>query len=179
MNHILTFPSKTHSAFKDLSTGAVAGLAGGLVYGLLLGMAGLLPGIGMLIGQDNALAGFTIHMGISGLIGMVYGLIAKRLPLRLSTAFFAGLVYGIAWWVLAELILMPLLLGAPQVLSGIGLPQIFTLIGRVFYGEITVMAFTIISANMRVVVRPCCTREEIYTLPNQTQIVDEKTHIEF
>jgi hypothetical protein len=50
-------------------------LAGRLVFGMLMGMMGMLPMVGMLIRVQNALAGFIVHMVISAFIGAVYGLV--------------------------------------------------------------------------------------------------------
>ena len=61
------------SVVKALSAGAVAGLGGGLVFGMMMGMMGMLPMVARLVQQDNALAGFGVHMLISAFIGAVYG----------------------------------------------------------------------------------------------------------
>ncbi|MGH3449311.1 MAG: hypothetical protein ACRDQW_01005, partial [Haloechinothrix sp.] len=45
--------------------GAIAGVAGGIVFGMLMAMMGMLPMVGMLIGVDNAIVGFLVHLANS------------------------------------------------------------------------------------------------------------------
>ena len=61
-----------------IAAGAIAGLAGGLAFGIMMGMMGMLPMVGMLVRQENATVGFIVHMAISAFIGAIYGLIASR-----------------------------------------------------------------------------------------------------
>jgi uncharacterized membrane protein YagU involved in acid resistance len=120
-----------------LKAGAIAGLGGGLVFGLMIGMMGMLPMVGMLVGQQNAIVGFVVHMIISAFIGATFGAIAARLPAGWTPAVIGGAIYGIAWWILGALILMPLLLGMSQMVLVIGGPQWMSLIGHIIYGLIT------------------------------------------
>ena len=59
--------------------GALAGLAGGLLFGALMAIMAFLPMVGMLVGQESSLVGFIVHMAISAGIGAGYGVIAGRL----------------------------------------------------------------------------------------------------
>lgn len=120
-----------------IGVGAIAGLGGGLVFGLMMGMMGMLPMVGMLVRQENALVGFIVHMIISAFIGATFGAIATRLPSGWASAIIGGGVYGIVWWVLGALILMPLLLGMTQMVFVIGGLQWMSLLGHVIYGVTT------------------------------------------
>lgn len=44
-------------------------MAGGLVFGVLMAMMGMLPVIASMVGPDSAVVGFGIHLVISVLIG--------------------------------------------------------------------------------------------------------------
>ncbi len=121
--------------------GALAGLAGGVVFGVMMGMMGALPMVGMLVGQQNATVGFVVHMVISAIIGAIYGGIAVRLPQTVGTAIVAGALYGVVWWMLGALILMPLLLGMNNMIFVIGQMQIMSLVGHLVYGVVTGLAF--------------------------------------
>lgn len=46
------------SLSKGIRAGAIAGLGGGLVFGIMMGMMGMLPMVGMLVGAENAIVGF-------------------------------------------------------------------------------------------------------------------------
>lgn len=128
-----------------LQSGAIAGLAGGIVFGMLMGMMGMLPMVGMLVKQDSALVGFIVHMLISAFIGAVYGVVAARLPQGWLAAVVAGMVNGVVWWVLGALILMPLGLGMTQMVFVVGEAQWMSLMGHLLYGVVTALVFVPVS----------------------------------
>jgi uncharacterized membrane protein YagU involved in acid resistance len=129
------------SPIKLATSGAIAGLAGGVVFGMMMAMMGMLPMVGMLIRQENAVIGFIVHMVISAFIGAVYGLVAGRFALNTTTALVGGMINGIVWWVLGALVLMPLLLGMTQMVFVIGRDQWLSLMGHVIYGLVTAFVF--------------------------------------
>lgn len=97
-----TIISKTLvSPVKLATSGAIAGLSGGAVFGMLMGMMGMLPMVGMLVRQENAVIGFIVHMAISAFIGTIYGLIAGRFAINATTALIGGMINGLVWgcWV--------------------------------------------------------------------------------
>lgn len=128
--------------------GAVAGLAGGVVFGMLMAMMGMLPMVAMLVRQESAIIGFLVHLVISAFIGGVYGIVAARLPAGWVTAVVAGMVNGVVWWVLGALILMPLGLGMAQMVFQIGADQWISLMGHLIYGVITALVFVPLSRRM-------------------------------
>ncbi|MEN4011417.1 MAG: hypothetical protein AB1453_06005 [Chloroflexota bacterium] len=132
---------KTVSLQKSAVNGALAGLAGGVVFGILMASLGMLPMVAMLAGQESAAAGFIVHMLISAFIGAVYGVVIVRFPNQVSTALLGGVVNGIAWWVLGALILMPLMLGMTAMVFVIGQAQWMSLLGHLIYGVITGFTF--------------------------------------
>ncbi len=136
------------SFFGQVFTGAIAGLGGGLVFGMLMAMMGALPMVGALVGQPSNVVGFVVHMFISASIGGSYGLIGARLPADRVTAVIAGAGYGVIWWGLGALILMPLFLGMPQMVFVIGSAQWASLMGHVIYGAITGWLFTVLAGRL-------------------------------
>lgn len=129
------------SPTKLATSGAIAGLAGGVVFGMLMAMMGMLPMVGMLVGQENAVIGFIVHMVISATIGAIYGLVAGRFAITATTAFIGGIINGMVWWVLGALILMPLLLGMTQMVFVIGQAQWMSLMGHIIFGLVTAFVF--------------------------------------
>ncbi len=124
---------------KNLTQGAVGGVAGGVVFGAMMGMMGMLPMIGKMAGQPTAAAGFAVHLAISTLIGASFAVLFGRKVSRLRGGAGYGLAYGGAWWLLGPLTLMPLMMG-----MGLGanwntaaaaqmLPSLF---GHLLYGGI-------------------------------------------
>lgn len=131
----------SRSSAKLAVAGAIAGLGGGLVFGILMGMMGMLPMVGMLIRVENAVAGFVVHMAISAFIGATFGLIAGRFKASRGSTILLGIAYGIVWWVLGALFLMPLLLGMNEMIFAIGQAQWMSLMGHLIYGIITALLF--------------------------------------
>jgi uncharacterized membrane protein YagU involved in acid resistance len=130
---------------KSVLNGAIAGVIGGVVFGPMMGAMGMLPMIGKMVGQPNAVAGFALHLVISAVIGASYGLIAGRFHPSLAGGFVTGSLYGAAWWLLGPLTLMPLLMG-----MGLGvnwnataaaamLPSLF---GHLIYGALLGVSFS-------------------------------------
>lgn len=138
----------TISAISAIKAGAVAGLGGGAVFGMLMAMMGTLPMVAMLAGSESATIGFLLHMIISAAFGAVYGFVAARLPRTAGAAVVAGTANGMVWWVLDALILMPLMLGMPQMVFQIEQTQWFSLMGHVIYGVVTALLFIPLSKRL-------------------------------
>jgi uncharacterized membrane protein YagU involved in acid resistance len=126
---------------RALSLGAVAGLIGGIPFGMLMAMMGMMPMIGMLVGVENAFVGVLVHGAISAVTGAIYGLFAVRFPQTWGSAALAGLVYGVIWWVLGALILMPAMLGMFENIFAIGQMQWMSLMGHLIFGEVLALSF--------------------------------------
>ena len=56
-------------SFQNIEYGIYGGLAGGLVFGGLMGIMGTLPLIGQMMGVPSAAAGFFVYMVMSAIIG--------------------------------------------------------------------------------------------------------------
>ncbi|MFI9011032.1 hypothetical protein ACIGNX_27740 [Actinosynnema sp. NPDC053489] len=106
MTATIAAPTTTRSD-SPIRNGALAGLAGGLVFGLLMAGVGMLPMVGMLIGVENAVVGFIVHLVISAIAGAGLGLLTRNLK-AVPPVYAMSLMYGAALWVLGALIIMPL-----------------------------------------------------------------------
>ena len=120
--------------------GAAAGLAGGIVFGILMAATGLLPMVAMLVGSSSAGVGIVVHLAISAILGAGFGLVAPMHSFWPLAG--AGLVYGAVWWVLGGLLLMPAGLGMPVLQLGATAMQ--SLLGHLIYGIVTAAAFYLI-----------------------------------
>lgn len=129
---------------SKLMTGIVAGLFGGSVFGIMMATGGMYPMIASMLGMDNALVGFVLHLIISAVIGAIYGLALNDMVME-GPGMSAGVggVYGIVWWVLGPLLIMPAVMGMPlfqvqammgslfgHVMFGITMGVIYYLLGR-------------------------------------------------
>ncbi len=94
-----------------IKRGTMGGIMGGLVFGGMMGMMGMLPMIGKMVGQPNAIVGFLVHMVISSGIGASFGVLLDSMANSRVKALMAGLAYGSFWWVLGPLTMMPLMMG--------------------------------------------------------------------
>jgi uncharacterized membrane protein YagU involved in acid resistance len=135
------------SLARSAGLGALAGIGGGIVFGMMMGMMGMLPMVGMLVGSESAAVGLLVHLAISAFIGAVYGAAASRFPNTAQTALIGGIVNGVVWWVLGALILMQLMLGMTEMVFAIGTDQWMSLLGHLIYGLVT--AFLLIPLRSR------------------------------
>ena len=130
---------------RSLGWGAAASLAGGLLFSLVMVTTGVLPQIANLVGGSSPVLGFVVHMGISTLIGMSYGVLFGREAPDFGSGIAWGMVYGLAWWFVGNLTLLPILLGRPFVwttgAAAAGLPS---LVGHLIYGAATACAFLLL-----------------------------------
>lgn len=136
------------SVAKSVIAGAIAGLGGGAVFGMLMAMMGMLPMVAMLLGSQSPMVGFSVHMAISAVIGGIYGLVAGRLPQSAGVGILAGAVNGVVWWVLGALVMMPLMLGMSNMVLQIGQAQWMSLMGHLIYGVVTGLLFIPLSKRI-------------------------------
>jgi uncharacterized membrane protein YagU involved in acid resistance len=127
---------------RSLAWGALASVLGGLLFSIIMVATGVLPQVAALIGESSPLAGFVVHLVISVLIGMSYGLLFAHESPDVGSSLAWGMLYGLAWWFLGPLTLMPMLLGhAPtwtMQAADILLPS---LLGHLIYGAATGLVF--------------------------------------
>src|SRR3989442_6997737 len=127
---------------RSLAWGALASVLGGLLFSIIMVATGVLPQVAALIRGSSPLAGFVVHLVISGVIGMSYGLLFEHESPDVGSSIAWGMLYGLAWWFLGPLTLMPILLGhAPtwtMQAADILLPS---LLGHLIYGAATGLVF--------------------------------------
>ncbi|BCL83708.1 hypothetical protein ccbrp13_61730 [Ktedonobacteria bacterium brp13] len=127
---------------RSLEWGALASVLGGLLFSIIMVATGILPQIAALIGGSSLLAGFAVHLIISVLIGMSYGLFFQHESPDAGSSIAWGMLYGLAWWFLGPLTLMPILLGHAVTwtmqAADLLLPS---LLGHLIYGAATGLVF--------------------------------------
>jgi uncharacterized membrane protein YagU involved in acid resistance len=129
----------------SLGWGAAASLAGGLLFSLVMVATGFLPQVASLVGGSSPALGFVVHMGISALVGMSYGVLFGYEAPDFGSSVAWGLVYGLVWWFLGPLTLMPILLGGQFTwTTGAAAVALPSLIGHLIYGAATACTFLLL-----------------------------------
>ena len=125
-----------------LLPGALAGLVGGVVFGVTMSELGLLPTFAQLVRTDSAWVGFIVLMVVAGVIGAGFGALVCFQRPGVGETLFWGLVYGTFWWYLGPLTLTPLVQGDGLTWDvDSAQAQFPLLLGHVLYGAGTGLAF--------------------------------------
>ncbi len=142
----LTAELTAHSNWK---AGVLGGLGGGLVFGIMMSM--MMPNIvemaipGM-YGLEGGLAGWTIHMAHSAVLGVVFAGLTGAAPQLTETAgktVAFGVVYGIVLWAVLATFVMPAWVGAMLPMNP-PVPDVnpMSLVGHVVYGGLLGVLYT-------------------------------------
>jgi hypothetical protein len=90
------------------------------------------------------MAGFMVHLIISALIGMSFGLLFQHEAPNLVSGVVWGLTYGLVWWFLGPLTFLPVLLGKPFVwTTAVAGTLLLSLIGHLLYGATRAFVFMV------------------------------------
>lgn len=125
---------------RRIGTGIIAGLVGGIAFGLMMQMMGMMGMVAGLAGQSSAAVGWVVHLAISAVIGAGYGLTFGQLHHSWGRSVAFGMLYGAVWWVLGPLLVMPMMMGMP--VGQVGAMQIQSLVGHLVFGAVTGLVFT-------------------------------------
>jgi uncharacterized membrane protein YagU involved in acid resistance len=129
----------------SLGYGALASLVGGALFTVVLLVIGFLPKVASIVSGSSLILGFIVNMIISAVIGMSYGLLFRYEAPDFGSGVAWGLVYGLIWWFIGPLTLMPILLGGTfdwtTETAGALLPS---LIGHLIYGAATAVVFLVL-----------------------------------
>ena len=149
---------------ERIKAGIVAGLVGGVVMGVMMTMmsvptpeGGSMPMMGMvakILGSTSLVVGWIYHLFNSAVIGGLFGfLLGQRAQRSTGAALRLGALYGLVWWVLGGLVLMPLFLGmpalAPLMMSAMRMVALGSLMGHVLFGLILGWAYVGLRARRR------------------------------
>jgi uncharacterized membrane protein YagU involved in acid resistance len=119
--------------------GITGSLVGGLVFGVIMAMMGILPKIAGMMGSDSAVVGFIIHMMISLIFGIVFTVLTE---MTRWNGILSGLVFGVVLWFLFPFILMPMMMGNSAMAFKFTNDSMMSLVGHMVYGIITGFIYT-------------------------------------
>ena len=126
---------------RSIQWGAAAGLAGGLLYMLVLVATGSLGQVAAIVGGTSHVLGVVVHLCISVLVGMSYGLLFQREAPNLASGIAWGLVYGLIGWYAGPLTLLPIALKGSLWSASYAETQFPALVGQLIYGSVAAAAF--------------------------------------
>jgi hypothetical protein len=122
-------------SIRGIVMGIVGGVIGGLLFTLLVAGVQSLPNIASLIQSDSMVAGLIVHLLISIIIGISFGLIFQDEAYSYGSSMAWGLTYGFLWWVLGAVTLFPYILRVPVVWTVERVISLYpSLLGHLLYG---------------------------------------------
>ncbi len=131
--------------------GGVAGLAGGVVFGLAMIDLGSLPTVASIVRVDSEVVGFVVHMAIAAIVGAGFGLLVRRQRPDAGETLVWGLAYGALWWFVGALTLLPLFLGQPLSWTLAAAQAKFpSLLGHLLYGATAALTLVALRRGVRV-----------------------------
>lgn len=134
-----TLSQQTIALPQKLIGGIIGGVAGGIVFGIMMGVMGMMPMIAVLVGSESALVGFIVHMAISVFIGGTFGLLLGGFSANLVSGPGFGALYGLVWWILGPLLIMPAMMGMP--LFMFNQMTMMSLLGHLIFGAVAGLAY--------------------------------------
>lgn len=136
------------NVLRSLSWGATAGFFGGIVASPVLLATHALPRI---VGLDTTVSGFrglTLHLLVSAAIGMTYGLLFRNEASSLGLGIAWGWLFGLIWWFVGPMTLLPLLLTGVCDWSMDAVSALLpSLMGHLIYGAATAFAFLLLEGR--------------------------------
>ena len=114
--------------------GILAGIAGGVVFGLMMQMMDMMPSVAMLVGSHSVGVGWLVHLAISTGLGAAFAMGLSSFVTSYGKSLGYGALYGMVLWVGGALIIMPAKLGMP--LLNINTMAWQSLMGHVMFGMV-------------------------------------------
>jgi len=109
------------------------------MFGLMMSMAmpPMLGMIGSLMGAPGL--GWLVHLVFSAIIGAGFGLVFGRwVTASWGQAAGLGMGYGLIWWILGPLLIMPMWMGTGPMLShALDVSNLLSLMGHLVFGLVT------------------------------------------
>ncbi len=148
----------------NLPAGILAGLISGVIFGVMMqlmraptpggGEVPMMAMVAQVVGSESLVVGWLYHLFNSAVIGGIFGwLLGPRTGDRMGRAAGVGAGYGVVWWALGALILMPLALGMPPFAALWVAPMrpvaMGSLLGHVLYGVVLGTSFVWLRAGSR------------------------------
>src|SRR5258708_10451194 len=136
--------SRSFSLPRAIIGGGVAGVGGGWAFGKWMAAVNFYPLVAGLCHSDSPDVGMALHFLIAVIIGASFGLLFQPDVRSLGSSMGWGLGYGIFWWFLGPLTLLPVLQGQPIDWSYEHGSDLFgSLVGHIVYGLLVGLVYAV------------------------------------
>jgi uncharacterized membrane protein YagU involved in acid resistance len=130
---------------QSLGWGAIAGFAGGIVSSPIMLKTGVLTKVAGLDTSFSNWHGLLVHLLVSAAIGMTFGLLFRNEFTNLSAGVAWGWLFGLIWWYLGPMTLLPLMLtGVCDWSTDAASALLPSLIGHLIFGAVTACVFLLL-----------------------------------
>lgn len=140
----------TRSLPMSVAAGAAAGLVAGVPLGIIMQATDVMPMVADLVADPSTALGWLVHLFNSILFGAIFAVLFSQWIARPGAAIGLGLLYGVAWWVVGALWIMPAWLGMSEMIFEVGDDQWWSLLGHLLYG--------LLLGTLYVLIRPMLAR---------------------
>jgi len=147
---------------RNIAAGAMAGPIGAVDPGLLLQLVTISASDGArmslivmaarVVRSTHAPIGWLVILGYGVVAGALFGRLVRDRSLPLGIAVVEGAFYGVGWWIVSGLVLVPTVLGlvplspiTVDLMRPVALP---TMIASGLYGAVLGAAFTIVAKRL-------------------------------
>ena len=132
----------------SLGWGALGGLAGGLVSSPVMIATGVLPKIAGLDTPLSIFRALLLHLLVSALIGMTFGVLFRRESSSIGLGVMWGWLFGVIWWYLGPMTFLPLLLtGEIDWRASTASALLPSLMAHLIYGATTALVFLLLESR--------------------------------
>lgn len=122
---------------KKYINATIGGISGGIIFGMMMHMMGMMPMIAKMIGSESIAVGWLIHIMISITIGLFFSWWFGSAVTTWARSVGLGMIHGMIWWILGALTIMPLMLGmGVQYSNAFEKMNMMSLMGHMIYGII-------------------------------------------
>lgn len=130
---------------QSLGWGAIAGFVGGIVSSPIMLKTGVLTKVAGLDTSFSNWHGLLVHLLVSAAIGMTFGLLFRNEATNLSAGVAWGWLFGLIWWYLGPMTLLPLMLtGVCDWSTDAASALLPSLIGHLVFGAVTACVFLVL-----------------------------------
>jgi hypothetical protein len=130
---------------QSLGWGAIAGFAGGVISSPIMLRTGVLTKVAGLDTNFSNWHGLLVHLLVSTAIGMTFGLLFRNEATNLSAGVAWGWLFGLIWWYLGPMTLLPLMLtGVCDWSTDAASTLLPSLIGHLVFGAATACVFFVL-----------------------------------